>query len=234
MAGGEGAGPERGQQPIEGAGGEILAQHQPQPGGAFRHGGRPDRHGEQAGRLQPTLGRQGLGVDAEEQRQDRPDAGGPGPARGFDGVAPAGGSLRQGQAHGRRGLEVMEGRQGAGRQRRGEGGGVAEGAAALQQPVAHQGVGGEEGAAAAEGLAEGAAHDRHGAEAMGEAAAAGAEHAEGMGLIHQQGRVVTEAEGRQGGDGRAGAFHAVEAFAEHQQPATGPFAPGGDQATFQV
>ena len=69
---------------------------------------------------------------------------------------------------------------------------------------------------------------------MGQAAAAGAEHAEGMGLIHQQRHPVACAEGRQGGQGRRAAFHAVEAFAEHQQGGLGAGAPLAEQEALEI
>ena len=69
---------------------------------------------------------------------------------------------------------------------------------------------------------------------MGQAAAAGAEHAEGMGLIHQQGHPVARAEGCQRGQGRRAAFHAVEAFAEHQQGGLGAGAPLAEQEALEI
>jgi hypothetical protein len=77
------------QQLVEGLGGEAQAYHQSQTAAAGGHGGRADRHPQQAGALQPLLQLQGGPIATHQQRQDRPVAGGAGPTAGRQSIAPA-------------------------------------------------------------------------------------------------------------------------------------------------
>lgn len=135
---------------------------------------------------------------------------------GFEAITPTLRSPQQGDALVSIGLELLQGRQGRGRQWRSQGGGVAESAGALQQPLAHDSIGREEGTASAEGFAEGAAHQAHSRQAPGQPAAAGAKHSQGMGFVHQQqGAELLAGRGDAGQIG-GGSFHAEQAFAHHQ------------------
>ncbi len=204
------------EQAIEAAVGQVAAQHQPQARRSRRHRGRADRDPQQAGLLQMALQVEGQGVIAHVQRQDRTLAGRAPPTRGLEAIPPAPGPPQQGGALAGIGLEQLQGRLGRGRQWRRQGGGVAEGAGALQQPVAHGAIGGEEGPAGAEGLAEGAADQAHPRQAPGQAAATGAEQPEGVGFIHQQQGAELLAGRGDAGQVGAGALHAEQAFAHHQ------------------
>ena len=134
-------------------------------------------------------------------------AGGAGPAGGLKPVAPAACPLQQDQAPIGVVTDPLQGRQSSSRQGRGQGGGVAEGAGVLQQPVAHQRIARQEGATAAEGLAEGAADQAHPRQAMAETPTPWPQHPQGMGLIQQQGRPMAPAELRHAGHIGAGALH---------------------------
>jgi len=213
-----------------------VAQHQPQPGAAGRNRWWADRHREQTGRLQLLLQGQSRPVVPQQQRQDRPLTRRPRPAIGPQGQAPAEGAGQQLLAplRGPGPVKQGQGREGPGGQGWRQGSGVAKGAARLQQPVAQQPVGGHEGPATAEGLAEGAAHQGHPFDPMGQAAAVGAQQAEGVGLVDQQRGPVVMTERGHGGHRRRGALHAVEAFAEHQKPLAWAVSPGDGEASVQV
>ena len=97
----------------------------------------------------------------------------------------------------------------------GQGSGVTEGATGLQQGVAEIGITGQEGAAAAEGFAEGPTDQSHRFDAKAEAATLRSQYPEGMGFIHQQIGPKSLAHCSQSCHIRAGALHAEQAFAEH-------------------
>ncbi len=163
-------------------------------------------------------------VIAHEQGQDRTAPGQRRPARRRQGGPPAQGTLQQSGPQIGGLLQQIEGGQGCRHQGRGQGGRVAEGAGALQQPFAEQIAAGQEGTAAAKGLAEGSAHQMHPLQPMGQAAPAGAQQAQGMGLIDQQQGRMALAKGRERRQIGAAALHAEQAFAEHHQA---PFTGGG-------
>ena len=85
----QGPGSKGRQQLVEGGGGQAQAYHQSQSAAAFGHGGRTDRHPQQAGAFQPLLQLQGGAIATHQQRQDRPVAGGAGPTAGRQSIAPA-------------------------------------------------------------------------------------------------------------------------------------------------
>ncbi len=212
------------QQPFQGSRRQVAAQHQPQPGRALWHRGWTDRHAQQALDLQMALQFEAPLIVAHEQGQDRTASRQRRPARRCKGRPPAQATLQQPGPKVGALLQQIKGGQGCRRQGRGQGGGVTEGAGALQQPVAEQIAAGQEGTAAAEGLAEGTAHQMHPLQPMGQAAPAGAQQAQGMGLIDQQQGRMALAKGRQRRQIGAAALHAEQALAEHHQA---PLAGGG-------
>jgi hypothetical protein len=106
----------------------------------------------------------------------------------------------------------------------------------LQQPFSQDAIGGQEGTTAAKSLAQGAADQGDSRQIPGQAPATGPEHPEGMGLIEQQQGIEAAAQGRQRSYIRAGAVHAEQAFAHHQQAArwSGRILVGAQQTPFQV
>ena len=200
---------------------QAAAQHQPQAGPADGHGGRADGHAQQAAALQLLLQGQGAGLVADHQGQDRTGPSRPPPAGLLQPIAPAQRPRLQGRGHGRLFLQQLQGRQGGGGQGRGQGRGIAKGTGALQQPLPNDPIAGQEGAAAAEGLAEGATDQADPLQSVGQAAAARPEHPEGMGLVDDQQGAVGPAHGGNGGKIGTRALHAKEAFGEHQEAPAG-------------
>ena len=145
--------------------------------------------------LQLLLQRQGALVVAHQQRQDRALPGWARPASRLQPVPPALGAIEQLAGPLRLLLDLPQGRQRCCGQGRGQGCGVAVGAGVLQQPLPHQRLARQKGAAAAKGFAEGAADQAHASQAGAQAAAAWAQHTQGMGFIQEQGGFVALAQG---------------------------------------
>jgi len=123
-------------------------------------------------------------------------------------------------------LDQPQAREGAGGQRWRQGGGVAEGTAALQQPFHHHLAAGQERPAAAEGLAEGTADQGDRANVVTQSPASRTQHSQGVGLIQQQRRPEALAKGGQSRHVGAGALHREQTFAQYQEALVGSGTPG--------